>query len=94
MESVSRRSIGRSIDGDSWYRNDRTLEGFEGRFVADEIEPLDGVKYYPLFHHARKDCMRMPFTRQYCFLLCVNFLENLNLKKKFSNNFRNSFEEK
>lgn len=54
MESVSRRSIGRSIDGDSWYRNDRTLEGFEGRFVADEIEPLDGVKYIPSFSPCQK----------------------------------------
>lgn len=50
MESVSRRSIGKGIE-DSWYRNDRTLEGFEERFVADEIEPVDGVKYYPSFHH-------------------------------------------
>lgn len=65
------------IDEDSWYRNDRTLESFEGRFVADEIEPLDGVKYYPPFHHPRKDCMGMSFTRQYCFLLCVNFFRKL-----------------
>ena len=42
--SVS-RWVERTSDEDSWYRNDRTLGGFEGRFVANEIEPPDRVKW-------------------------------------------------